>query len=99
MPFVYFGHILHVAVTNLHCVSAESSMWFTRLWKMSIDQLKKKPSELVGLNIRSKLEKILPKSNFALDRNDRLALLSHLNGQQTDKVGKKYHWSIEKYWF
>ena len=44
--------------------------------------------ELVGLYIQSKLEKILPKSNFGLYRNDGLALLRNLNGQQTDKLGK-----------
>ena len=34
MPFVYFGHILHAAVTNLRSVSAEN-------FKMTLDQLKK----------------------------------------------------------
>ena len=33
-------------------------------------------------------EKILPKSNFGLHRDDALALLRNLNGQQTDKVRK-----------
>ena len=42
--------------------------------------------ELVGLYIQSKLEKILPKSNFALYRDNGLALLRNLNGKQTDKV-------------
>ena len=41
--------------------------------------------ELVGLYIQSKLEKILPKSNFGLYRDDELALLRNLYGQQTDK--------------
>ena len=41
--------------------------------------------ELVGLYIQSKLEKILPKSNFGLYWE---ALLRSLNGQQTDKVMK-----------
>ena len=45
-------------------------------------------SELVGLYIQSKLEKILPKSNFRLYRDDGLALLRNLNGQETDKVRK-----------
>ena len=44
--------------------------------------------ELVGLYIQSKLEKILPKSNFGLYQDDRLALLRNLNGQKTDKVRK-----------
>ena len=44
--------------------------------------------ELVGLYIQSKLEKILPKSNFRLYRDDGLALLRNLNGQETDKVRK-----------
>ena len=44
--------------------------------------------ELVGLYTQSKLEKILPKSNFGLYRNDGLALLRKLNGQETDKVRK-----------
>ena len=29
MPFVYFGHMLHKALTNLHCVSVEN---FISLW-------------------------------------------------------------------
>ena len=41
MSFAYFGYILHETVTNLHCVSVENYMWSMRLWKMSIDQLKK----------------------------------------------------------
>ena len=44
--------------------------------------------ELVRLYIQSKLEKILPKSNFGLYQDDRLALLRNLNGQKTDKVRK-----------
>ena len=44
--------------------------------------------ELVGLYIQSKLEKILPKLNFGLYRDDGLALLRNLNGQETDKVRK-----------
>ena len=44
--------------------------------------------ELVGLYIQSKIEKILPKSNFGLYRDDELALLGNLNGQETDKVRK-----------
>ena len=40
-----------------------------------------KTCELVGLYIQSKLEKILPKSNFALYRDDGLASLRNLNGQ------------------
>ena len=44
--------------------------------------------KLVGLYIQSKLEKILPKSNFGLYRDDELALLRSLNRQQTDKVRK-----------
>ena len=44
--------------------------------------------ELVGLYIQSKLEKILPKSNFGLYQDDRLALLRNLNGQKIDKVRK-----------
>ena len=43
--------------------------------------------ELVGLYNQSKLEKILPKSNFGLYQDDGLALLN-LTGQQTDKVRK-----------
>ena len=27
MPFVYLGHNMHTAVTNLHCVYVENSMW------------------------------------------------------------------------
>ena len=44
--------------------------------------------ELVGLYIQSKLEKVLPKSNFGLYRDDGLDLLRNLNGQDTDKVSK-----------
>ena len=44
--------------------------------------------ELVGLYIQSKIEKILPKSNFGLYRDDELALLGNLNGQETEKVRK-----------
>ena len=44
--------------------------------------------ELVGVYIQSKLEKILPKSNFGLYRDDEIALLKNLNGQQTDKFRK-----------
>ena len=44
--------------------------------------------ELIELYIQPKLEKILPKSNFGLYRDDGLALLRNLNGQQTDKVRK-----------
>ena len=44
--------------------------------------------ELVGLYIQSKLEKILPKSDFGLYRDDGLALLRNLNGQETEKVRK-----------
>ena len=44
--------------------------------------------ELVGLYIQSNLEKILPKTNFGLYRNDGLILLRKLNGQQMDKKGK-----------
>ena len=44
--------------------------------------------ELVGLYIQSKLEKILPKSDFGLYRDDGLALLRYLNGQETEKVRK-----------
>ena len=44
--------------------------------------------ELVGVYIQSKLEKILPKSNFGLYRDDEIALLKNLNGQQTDNFRK-----------
>ena len=44
--------------------------------------------EVVGLYIQSKLEQILPKSNFGLYRDDGLALLRNFNGQETDKVRK-----------
>ena len=44
--------------------------------------------ELVGLYIQSKLEKILPKSNFGLYWDDGLALLRNFNGQKTDRVRK-----------
>ena len=44
--------------------------------------------ELVELYIQSKLEKILSKSNFGLYRDDGLASLRNLNGQQTDKARK-----------
>ena len=44
--------------------------------------------ELVGLYIQSKLEKILPKSDFGLYRDDGLALLRNLDGQETEKVRK-----------
>ena len=44
--------------------------------------------ELAGPYIQSKLEKILPKSKFGLCRDDGVALLRNLNGQQTDKVRK-----------
>ena len=47
-----------------------------------------KTYELVGLYIQSELQKILPKSNFRLYRDDGLDLLRNLNGQQTDKVSK-----------
>ena len=42
----------------------------------------------VGLYIKSKLKKIIPKSNFGLYRDGGLALLRNLNAQQTDKVSK-----------
>ena len=45
--------------------------------------------ELVGLYIQSKLQIIPPKSNFELYREDGLALLRTLNGQQTNKVRRK----------
>ena len=45
--------------------------------------------ELVELYIQSKLEKILPKSDFGLYRDNGLALLRNLNGQETEKVRKK----------
>ena len=44
--------------------------------------------ELVELYIQSKLEKLLPKLNFGLYRDDGLALLRNFDGQQTDKVRK-----------
>ena len=44
--------------------------------------------ELVGLYIQSKLEKMLPKSNFGLYWDDGLALLRNFNGQKTDRVRK-----------
>ena len=44
--------------------------------------------ELIGLYIQSKLETVLPKSNFGIYRDDGLALLRNLNGQETDKVRK-----------
>ena len=44
--------------------------------------------ELEGLYIQSKLEKILPKPNFGLYQNDRLALLRNIKRQQTEKVTK-----------
>ena len=44
--------------------------------------------ELVGLYIQSKLETVLPKSNFGIYRDDGLALLRNLNEQETDKVRK-----------
>ena len=44
--------------------------------------------ELVELYIQLKLEKILPKLNFGLCRDDRLALFRNLNRQQIDKARK-----------
>ena len=44
--------------------------------------------ELVGLYIQSKLEKILSKSNVGLYRDNGVALLRNLNGQQAGKVKK-----------
>ena len=44
--------------------------------------------ELVGLYFQSKLDKVLPKSNFGLYRDDGLALLRNLQGKQADKVRK-----------
>ena len=44
--------------------------------------------ELIGLYIQSKLETVLPKSNFGIYRDDGLALLRNLNGQETEKVRK-----------
>ena len=44
--------------------------------------------ELVGLYIHSKLEKILPKSNFGLYWDNGLALLRNLNGKQIDNDRK-----------
>ena len=44
--------------------------------------------ELVGLYIQSKLEKILPKSNVGLYRDNGVALLRNLNGQHAGKVKK-----------
>ena len=42
---------------------------------------------MCGLYIQSKLEKVPPKSNFGLYRDNGLALLRNLNGQET-KLGK-----------
>ena len=44
--------------------------------------------ELVGLNIQSNLENILPKTNFGLYQDDGLILLRNLNGQQMVKKRK-----------
>ena len=44
--------------------------------------------ELVGLYIQSKLEKILPKSNFGLYPDDGLVLSKNLNEQKADEVRK-----------
>ena len=44
--------------------------------------------ELVRLYIQSKLEKILPKSNVGLYRDNGMALLRNLNGQHAGKVKK-----------
>ena len=41
--------------------------------------------ELAGLYIQSKLENILPKTQFGLYRNDGLILLTNLNDQQMDE--------------
>ena len=45
--------------------------------------------DLAGLYIQPKPEKILPKSNFGLYRDNELALLRNLNGEKTDKFRKK----------
>ena len=45
--------------------------------------------KLVGLYIQSNLENILPKTNFALYRDDGLILLRNHNCQQIDKKKKK----------
>ena len=44
--------------------------------------------ELVGLYIQSKLEKILPKSNLRLYRDDGLALSRNINGQHYEDALK-----------
>ena len=44
--------------------------------------------ELVGLYIRSKVEKILSKSNFGLYRDDVLVLLGNFNDKKLAKLGK-----------
>ena len=44
--------------------------------------------ELVGLYIRSKVEKILSKSNFGLYRDDVLVLLGSFNDKKLAKLGK-----------
>ena len=44
--------------------------------------------ELVQLYIQSKLEKILPRSNFGLYQDDGLALFRNLKGKETDKIRK-----------
>ena len=46
--------------------------------------------ELVGLYIQSKLEKILPKSNFELYRNDGLALLMDNKLTKLGKTSSEY---------
>ena len=43
---------------------------------------------LVGLYIRSKVEKILPKSNFGLDREDGLTLLRNQTDNKLTMLGK-----------
>ena len=44
--------------------------------------------ELVGLYIRSKVEKILSKSNFGLYRDDVLVLLGNFNDKKLAKLAK-----------
>ena len=46
--------------------------------------------ELVGLYIQSKLEKILPKSNFGLYRDDGLALLMDNKLTKLGKTSSEY---------
>ena len=48
-------------------------------------------SELVGLNLLSKVSKIIYNAHLGLYRDDGLALITNCNGRKLDRIRKKLH--------